>query len=145
IEPDEEPESEPDEEADDAEEGDEGEDEDEPAAEDEADEKDDSAEEAPPAPAYEDVEIQAFLAKYGGDPEKALKGAAELARLMGRRDDEKDELLARNAELERRMFEAQAFSGSAPPLSEEQQAWVEGAAMSPNPAAYVRQAVEEGA
>lgn len=93
----------------------------------------------------DDVEIRAFLNKYDGDAQKALRGAAELARLMGRRDEEKDELLRRNAELERRMFEAQALSGMALPLNEEQQAWVEGAAMSPNPSMYVRQAVDEGA
>lgn len=123
----------------------EGEQQEEPAEDEPGEEEEETVEEPFVGFDTDDVEIRAFLAKYGGDPEKALRGAAELARLMGRRDDEKNELLARNAELERRMFEAQALSGMALPLSEEQQAWVEGAAMSPNPSMYVRQAVEEGA
>src|SRR4029077_18545047 len=47
--------------------------------------------------ASDDPEIQAYLAKYKGDVEKALRGAAEAYRLIGRRDEER-EVLARQVE-----------------------------------------------
>lgn len=96
------------------------------------------------APLYEDVEIQAFLAKYGNDPEKALKGAAELQRLMGRRDQEKVELARRTEELETQLAQAQALSGGETYLSDEAREWVEAAAESPTPGAYVQQALQAG-
>lgn len=112
----------------------------EPAEGEEAEETEVAAE----APLYEDVEIQAFLAKYGNDPEKALKGAAELARLMGRRDEEKLALTRRAEELEAQLAQAQAFSGGETYLSEEAREWVEAAAVSPTPGVYVQQALQAG-
>lgn len=102
-------------------------------------EEDEEQEPAEP-PAYDDVEIQAFLAKYGGDTEKALKGAADLYRLMGRRDDEKLALTQQVEQLQGQLAQAQAF-GAGAYLSEEQQAWAETAAESANPGVYVQQAL----
>jgi hypothetical protein len=96
------------------------------------------------APAYDDVEIQAFLAKYGNDPEKALKGAAELQRLMGRRDEEKLALARQLEEAEAALVQARAFSNGQAYLSEEAQAWVEAAVESPTPGAFVQQALQAG-
>jgi hypothetical protein len=117
---------------------------DEPAEGDEPDEPEADEEIAAVAPAFEDVEIQAFLAKYGNDPEKALKGAAELARLMGRRDEEKLTLSRQVEELQAKLTQAQAFSGGEQYLSDEAREWVEAAAESPTPGVYVQQALAAG-
>ena len=92
---------------------------------------------------YDDPEIQAFLAKYQGDVEKGLKGAAELARAFGRQGSELAAMRQRTAELEQAILEAQAFQGGTP-LNEEQRNWAEEAASSVNPGAYIRQAMQEG-
>lgn len=124
--------------------------EDEPDDEEDDDEEEDEADEEPEdevvaeAPQFDDVEIQAFLAKYGGDPEKALKGAAELARLMGRRDEEKLALNQQLEQLQGQLAQMQAFGPSAPMLTEEQQVWVEGAAESQNPGGFIQQALSAG-
>lgn len=125
-----------DETADDAdeEEGDEEEDGDEPAQE----------EEEPTTPDLEDVEVRAFLAKYGGDQGKALKAAADLQRVLGRQGSEKAAALARVEELERELAAARALGAGASLLSEEQRMWVDTAAESPNPAVYVQQAMQAG-
>lgn len=44
--------------------------------------------------------VESYLAKYGGDVAAALKGAAEAQKLIGRRDEEKDDLRARLDRLE---------------------------------------------
>lgn len=96
--------------------------------------------------AYEgdDPEIRAFLSKYQGDIEKALRGAAELSRAFGRQGSEQAELRARVAELEQMMLEAQSLQGFETPMTEEQRNWVEEAASSASPGAFVRQAIVEG-
>lgn len=100
--------------------------------------------EEPPAPQFEDVEVQAFLSKYGGEIEKALKGGAELQRLIERQGQEKNEAIKRAEQLEARLVQAQAFGGGGGFLSEEQREWVEGAAESGNPGAFVQQAMQAG-
>ena len=76
--------------------------------------------------AYDDPVIQSFLAKYGGDVEKALRGAAELTVVLGRQGGEKSAALARVQELEQQLAQLQAFSGLEDSyLTEEQTQWVE--------------------
>lgn len=137
----------------DAEEPEEGEEEeDEEPAEDEEAETDDedeegdeeAEEEEPEAEPEEDIEVRAFLAKYGGDAQKALKAAADLQRVLGRQGTEKAAALARVEELERELAQARTLGAGAGLLSEEQRAWVETAAESPNPAVYVQQAMQAG-
>lgn len=118
--------------------------EDEPVEGEETEPETDEEEVVADAPLYEDVEIQAFLAKYGNDPEKALKGAAELARLMGRRDEEKLTLAQQLEEAQAALAQAQAFSTGPAYLSEEAQAWVEAAAESATPGVFVQQALQAG-
>jgi len=139
-----------------SEEGDEvpaGPEEPEPAEEEDEDEgeDEDEAEGDEAEPADEDVaaegdpEVRAFLAKYGGDPEKALKGAAELSRLLGRQGRDLSKATEENAQLRAALIESQTVNaGLGAPLNEAQREWVEGAAQSPNPAAFVQQAVNEG-
>jgi hypothetical protein len=91
----------------------------------------------------EDPEVQAFLAKYQGDQAKALKGAAELQRLYGRQGSELNQLREANAQLQQMLTEAQTFAGGGVPLNEEQRGWVEEAAASVNPGAYIRQALAQ--
>src|SRR5262245_53566207 len=88
-------------------------------------------------------DVLAFLAKYGGDVEQALKGASELYHLMNRQGREKNEALERVAELEQQLSRAQAFSVGVP-LTEEQRDWALEAGGSDNPAGYVQMAVDAG-
>jgi hypothetical protein len=127
------PEAEPDE----GEEPEEGEDED----EEESDEGDEAAE----VEAGADPEVRAFLSKYGNDPEKALKGAAELSRLLGRQARDLTRANEEAAQLRAALVEAQTVAtGMGAPLNEQQREWVEGAAGSVNPAAFVQQAANQG-
>jgi hypothetical protein len=107
-------------------------------------EQEEETEEAPADPDA-DPEVTAFLAKYGGDEAQALRAAAQLNHLLGKRDREKEELVARNMQLEAALVEAQTLTGGlGPPLNDAQKAWVEEAAESVNPAGFVRQALEQG-
>jgi hypothetical protein len=96
-----------------------------------------------PAYASEDPEIQAFLAKYQGDLDKALRGAAEMYRLVGRRDQERDVLAAQVEELAAELERVNALSRVSY-LDENQQAWVESAIESGDPRAAVKAAVDAG-
>lgn len=108
-------------------------------------ESEETAEEPPePVHEFEDVEVQAYLGKYGGDVEKALKGAAEIQRLITRQGEEKNAAIQRAQELEAELAQARAFSGAAAYLTDEQQVWVEAAAESANPGVYVQQAIQAG-
>jgi hypothetical protein len=129
------------------------EEEDEEEGEDEGEEEsvDDGEAGDEPEPSEEEVEavgdpeIAAFLAKYGGDTEKALKGAAELARLTGRQGRDLTEALQQVAQLQAALLEAQTVSaGLGMPLNEQQKEWVEQAAGSANPAMFAQQAVQQG-
>jgi hypothetical protein len=92
-----------------------------------------------------DPEVKAFLSKYGNDPEKALKGAAELSRLLGRQARDLTKANDENAQLRAALMEAQAVSaGLGVPLNEPQREWVEQAAQSVNPAMFAKQAVDQG-
>jgi len=118
---------------------DDGDDEDEGESED-AEQEPEATEDEP----EEDIEVRAFIAKYGGDEQKALKAAADLQRVLGRQGSEKAAALARVEELERELAQARALGAGASLLSEEQRMWVETAAESPNPAVYVQQAMQAG-
>ena len=92
----------------------------------------------------DDAEVIAFMRKYQDDPERAIKGAVQLQRAMGRQGQEKAVLARRAADLERQLQQAQAFNAGQPFLSEEQRNWVENAVDSGAPLAFVRAAVDEG-
>ena len=95
--------------------------------------------------AFEDPAIQSFLAKYGGDVEKALRGAVELSVVLGRQGSEKSAALARVQELEQELQQLQALSGLEETyLTEEQNQWVEEAIASQNPRGYVHSAMQAG-
>lgn len=118
----------------------------EPEEEEEGEEGEEGEEEEAEAEALfetDDPEIQAFLAKYQGDPYKALKGAAEAQRLLGRQGTEKAELArqvqALTEELERRV----RLDDHGGYLNQEQQQWVENA-VAVDPRGHVRAAVEAG-
>lgn len=117
-----------------------------PAEQEEEEEEEPEAEpeEQPEEEAEEDVEVRAFLAKYGGDSQKALKAAADLQRVLGRQGSEKAAALARVEELEAQLAQARALGAGASLLSDEQQAWVESAAESANPGLFVQQAMQAG-
>lgn len=55
----------------------------------------------------EDPEVAAFLAKYGNDPEKALRAAVELSKLQGRQGDELGQLRQQLQELQQRVEQPQ--------------------------------------
>lgn len=71
---------------------------------------------------FADPAVQEFLQKYGGNVEEALKGAAAAQSLIGRRDDEREELRAQVARLEGQMQGLMAGGArpAATPLSDEQ-------------------------
>lgn len=64
------------------------------------------AQEETPAEAV-DPELEAFLAKYGGDAQKALRGAAEQAKLMGRQAQELGEYRAYIEQIQAQQAQAQ--------------------------------------
>jgi len=117
-------------------------------SEDEGEEEGDEGEPEPESEdvvAAEDPEVRAFLAKYGDDPQKALKGAAELSRLLGRQARDLTKAQEQVQQLQSALVEAQTVTaGLGMPLNEAQREWVEQAASSPNPAAFAQQAVREG-
>lgn len=62
-------------------------------------EKADEEEQQAAVEPQQDDEVSQFLAKYGGDPEKALRAAVELDRLRGRQGDELGQLRQELAQL----------------------------------------------
>lgn len=71
----------------------------------------------------DDPAIADYLAKYGGDPEKALAAAVEAQRLIGRRDEERDTLREQVAKLTGIVETLQATATALPPqavLTDEQ-------------------------
>lgn len=100
-------------------------------------------EEVVEAPQFsDDPEVQAFLAKYQGDPEKALRGAAELQRVLGRQGQEKAVLARKVEELEQQLERAATLAQTGVFLSPEQQQWVEHAVESGDPRQFVTQALQ---
>ena len=92
-----------------------------------------------------DPEVKAFLTKYQNDVPKALKGAAELSRLVGRQARDLTALQETVGQLQSALVEAQTVgAGLGAPLNEQQREWVDGAAQSVNPAAFAKQAVDQG-
>jgi hypothetical protein len=94
--------------------------------------------------ATEDPEIKAFLSKFQGDPEKALRYGLQSQQALSRLNEEKRALAARAQELETQLAQAKAFESGGTILGEEQRAWVGEALESGNPIAYVREAVKAG-
>lgn len=117
-------------------------------AEDEGDEETEEAEgDSEPEPvsfATTDPAVLAYLARYDNNPEKALRAAVELNRVLTRQGREKNEALARVSELEGELEQARMFDGGPAWLNEEQREYVNGAIGSENPLPWVQQAVKAG-
>jgi hypothetical protein len=136
---------EPDEQEEPAEQEDETEEEadDEEETDDETDEEEDE-----PVVAQVDLEVQAFLAKYGNDTDKALKGAAELYRIVGKQANERDQAGRARRGLEQEMQAARAFTpmGDYSYMNDEQRQWVcERRWSQATPPASLGGAMQEGA
>jgi len=93
---------------------------------------------------FEDPEVQAFLAKYGGDVERALKAEAHQQRIIGQLGSDKQYLSRRVQELEAELAQQSALSGMGVSLDSDQAAWVEEAVESGNPQMYVQNALRVG-
>jgi hypothetical protein len=123
--------------------------EDEPEEEEEEEEPEDDdeaaeAEETAESFDTDDVEVRAFLAKYNGNLDDALKGAAELYRLIGRQGAEKGELEREVDALRDQLRRVHVFGANGEQFDNEQLAWVEEAVQSGHVPAYVQRAVDEG-
>jgi hypothetical protein len=92
--------------------------------------------------ATDDPEIKAFLAKFQGDVEKALRYNLQAQRALSTQNDEKRLLARRVSELETQLAETTAFSPGGVLLNEEQRTWVGEALESGSPVLYVREAVK---
>jgi len=142
----------PDEETEDEDDGDEstveheGDDEEEPGPEeeDEESEEEDGGETPSEPDTQADPDVQAYLARFDGDTEAALKAAVDLQRTLGRQGREKGQLAARVQALEAELAQQQAFAQQPSFLTQEQQEWVGAALESGNPSLYVQQAVQVG-
>lgn len=91
-----------------------------------------------------DPEVQAFLAKYDGDQQAALKAGVELQKLMSRQGQENGRLRQQVEALTAELAQSQAFTQGPSFLTQEQQEWVGAAVESGNPQLYVQQAVQAG-
>jgi hypothetical protein len=91
----------------------------------------------------DDPEVQAFINSYQGDLNLALKGAAELRRVLNRQGQEKNSLARQVQELEAELERRASLESSGHLLTAEQQQWVE-SAVEGDPRSYVRAAVEAG-
>ena len=92
----------------------------------------------------DDPFFRQWLARYQGDVQKALEGAYQLEKVLGRQGQEKAVLSRRVKELESQLTEITAFQSEPVVLNAEQQSWIGEAVESGNPAAYVREAVRAG-
>jgi hypothetical protein len=92
----------------------------------------------------DDPLFRAWLSRYQGDVQKALEGAYQLEKVLGRQGQEKAVLTRRVQELESQIAEVTAFQSEPVVLTPEQQAWAEEALESGSPSNYVRQAVRAG-
>lgn len=111
----------------------------------EGDEEEEPAEEDDEVLAqFTDVEVRAYLSRYQNDPERALKAAVNLTRVLNRQGKEKNDALRRVAELESELAQQNAFQTGPGLLSQEQVHWVGEAMESGNPNIYVQQAVRAG-
>jgi len=136
------------EESDETEESEEAEQEEEEPGEDEGEEESDEedAVEALSIAGFDtsDPIVRSILAQYQNDPEKALRAAADLRLVFDRQGTELGRTRQRVQELEQQMQHARLLSGQGMALSQEQAEWAEGAAATPNPGAYVEQALQAG-
>lgn len=114
-----------------------------PEAEAEEEEEEEVAAEAAHGYESDNPAVQAYLAKYQGDAEKALVAATHLQQVLGRQGQEKAVLTRRVEELEQELTQVRRF-GQGAVLSPEQRQWADQAVESENPSAYVQQAVQAG-
>src|SRR5262245_46891632 len=91
----------------------------------------------------EDPRVQAYLAKYQGDVEKALTAAAHLESAYGRQGQDKAVYQRRVQELEQQLQQAQTFSAGGI-LTPEQRDWAAQAVQSDRPEGYVQEAIRAG-
>lgn len=126
----------------------EGDDEETPAEDPDAEEEDEEVAEEEDDPEivaeYSDPEILAFLTKFQGDTERALRYGVQAQRSLSDLGQQRTALSRRVAELESQLQDARAFQSDTPMLSEEQRSWVGDAIDSGNPTGYVREAVRAG-
>jgi hypothetical protein len=92
----------------------------------------------------DDPLFRAWLSRYQGDVQKALEGAYQLEKVLGRQGQEKAVLTRKVQELESQLSEVTAFQSEPTMLTPEQQNWALEALESGSPATYVRQAVRAG-
>lgn len=92
----------------------------------------------------DDPAVRSYLAKYQGDVERALKAASRVNDTLARQGFEKNALTQRVNELETELAQQQALSAGGYILNQEQREWVDEAAASPTPSAYVQQAIRAG-
>ena len=124
--------------------------EEEPETEDEPEEETDGEDEPEAEPEVEssfetdDPEARAFLSKYQGDVERALKGGLQMQQALSRQNLEKQALEARVGELETQLAQTTPFETGPHFLTAEQREWVGQAMESGNPTQFVRAAVEQG-
>jgi hypothetical protein len=120
-------------------------DEDEESAENEGDDEEEvTAEEMVEIVLSKDPMFRAWLDRYQGDPQKALEGAFQLEKVLGRQGQEKAVLTRRVQELETALRDAASYQEGPSILSPEQRDWVAEALESGSPASYVREAVRAG-
>jgi intein/homing endonuclease len=113
----------------------------------EEDEEGDESEEEEPEEgesgyASEDPEVQALLAKFQGDVEKALKYGAQSQHTFARLGQEKQALLQQITDLQQQLAtSARSYSTA---VSPDQRQWIETALESEAPGDYVQEAVRAG-
>lgn len=90
----------------------------------------------------DDPEVQAFLSKYGGDLEKALKAEAQQQRVIGRQGSELDALRRQVTEMTSELERLNALSQTPSYLTAEQQGWLEQVMEQGDPRQAVRAAVD---
>ena len=94
--------------------------------------------------ATENPRVQAFLEKYGGDPEKALAAAAHLEQVLGRQGLQMGEQAQRIEELQSELGQLRTFGPGGNVLTPEQREWAAQAIESEQPVAYVQEAMRAG-
>lgn len=119
---------------------------DEEAAEQEEESEGEGEEHSPEEPTEpeRDAEVTAFLEKYDGDIEQALKAGAHQLRVIGKIGREKTELTKTIQQLQAELANAHAFTGTGAYLTEEQRGWVEEGITNGQAGVYVLNAIRAG-
>jgi len=92
----------------------------------------------------DDPEVQAFLAKFQGDPERALKGALQVQRSLTREGQRRVALEKEVEQLRGELANTHALTGLDGFLTEEQREWVGESMESGRPGVYVLNAIRAG-